>query len=173
LGDLAALIRRTADELRKTYPDYRDAGLSNALIVQAALAEAERLCAPEYSNAIAALLARMIPSVLPENAEDDRRPAQLMIPGIELDPWFAIFHEEKDGPAGWKLSRDCTPNDIRRMLDHRQADIDGRIAERHKLVIWHQTALDLGCDPNKPVSTVFFPDEDDDRPDPPEDRPRP
>jgi len=171
LGRLFRLIRASAEKLAKARGEtYDHHGLPNALIVNAVLDEAVGYCEAEFRSVIAALLAQLVPTVLGRNKGDDE-PAfapQTILPGLYIPRWLAVPPDENDeqGQDGWKLSRDVTPNELTRIIEAREQDILGRIVEKGKLVLARDTALDLGCDPNEPISTVI---DDDEGPSPPSD----
>jgi hypothetical protein len=134
--------------------DYAAIGLPNAVIVEAALDAAVALCRFEVRNTVAELLSRMVPSVLGDGLEM-RALVQPMIPGLQMPSWYAVVPIDKKGPSGWKKDRDTTPNELSRIIDHRQADIDGRVVEKNKFVLLRATALELGCGEDEPLSKVF------------------
>lgn len=163
---LADLIRQTAEDLTGRLNDYTERGLTNAQIVAAAQPRAQVLCADETAALVGDLLAHMVPNVLTQNADTSPTIGQEMIPGLDLPRWFAVpAATDLDGRSGWKRALDVTPNEIERIIEYRRADIIGRQVEMNKLVLWRATALDQGCDPDAPVSTVFG-DDAKDRPAP-------
>jgi hypothetical protein len=166
VGKLIRLIRAGADRLAKEGgEDYKYNGLQNAAIVTAILSEAAVYCQPEYDAAIASLLSHMVPLVLGGGArEDDAELTQHLIPGLEIPEWLAVPPDENEaGRDGWKRSPDVSPNELTRIIDARDKDILGRMVEKQKLVLTRDTALELGCGPNDPISTVFGDDDDDTR----------
>jgi len=161
---LVRLIRAGADRLADNADEnYKYRGIQNAGIVNAVQAEAEALCQPEYAATIATLLSTMVPLVLGGKAQDDIAVvAQEIIPGLDIPEWLAVPREEDDqGRDGWKRALDVTPNELTRIIATREKDIEGRMVEKNKLVLTRDTALEVGCDPNEPISTVFG-DEDED-----------
>jgi hypothetical protein len=169
-GQLVDLIRSTADKLRRTELDYRTVGLRNRAIVNAMLDDAVTLGRSEHREMMATLLGRFVPSVLGERLTGEAVVVQPLIPGLELSDWFSVpppngaKHSE-----GWKKDRDVTPAELQRIIDHRFEIIQGHNVERNKFVLLRDTARELGCADDQPISTVF----PEDRPDPPrpEDRP--
>jgi hypothetical protein len=162
-----SLIRKVAEDLRREDDDYAEIGLVNSAIVTGCLSEAREIMRREFDEMVAGYLAARIPIVLPKPSETEET-RYLTLPGLNLPVWLAIPREDK-GEFGWKFQPDVTPNQLTRVIDHRQKEIDGRITEKQKLAILRDTALEMGCDPNEPIKTVF----DGDRSKSPPDRPRP
>lgn len=172
-----ALIRRVAFEKRRARePDarqqYAERGLQNNEIVTAAQREAEVILRGHHSAMVANYLSTRIPLVLPSQGKDERREFIALLPGLNLPSWFAVPQdEESKGPFGWKFQSDVTPNQLDRIIDHSQKDIDGRLVAKNKLVLLRETALELGCDPDDPVSSVLDGEPDD--PPSPDEHPHP
>jgi hypothetical protein len=152
-----SLLRKVAIKLSSTSPDYIKRGLHNREIVQSAIAEAEEILRLEYRGVVSAYLMARIPVVLPSPDDDEDEPTAFisLLPGLDLPVWMAIPAEDARGPAGWKQQPDLTPNQLQRVINHQSADIEGRIIAKNKLVILRETALDRGCDPDKPISSVL------------------
>lgn len=168
-GELTGLIYRTAKSLRGDGKDadYRRSGLANAQIVTAALSQAIELVGEHIDALVAEFLAGLIPKVLGDGVVGETIIDDPMIPGLILPLWMPCL-PENDGAAGWKRERDMTPDELDRLIEHRAKIIQGHQVERRKLIILRDEALNRGCDPDAPVSSVFV---DIRVPSPPEDRP--
>lgn len=148
-----SLIRREAFAQKVKDESYKERGLTNSTIVSACLGEARDIMRRQYDEMVSGYLAIRIPLVLPEPSETEPT-RYLTLPGLDLPAWLSVPPEDK-GEFGWKFQPDVTPNQLTRLIDHRQKDIDGRIAEKQKLAILRDTAVELGCDPDDPISKVF------------------
>lgn len=168
-GQLVELIRDTADQLRLTEVDYKTAGLRNAAIVNAMLDDAMKLGRREHREMMATLLARFVPSVLGERITEEAVIIQPLIAGLELSDWFAVPSVDHTGD-GWKKDRDVTPDELDRIVEHRRAILVGHSVEMNKFILLRDTARELGCADDQPISTVF-PEDGKDPPPRPEDRP--
>lgn len=171
-GQLASLISETAVTLRGDGKDasYRRGGLANAQIVTAALPQAREIVGEHIDALTAEFLSGLVPKVLGDGIQPPRVVEPAMIPGLHLPMWMPCLpSEEEGGAAGWKRDRDMTPHELDRLIEHRLEIIRGHQIERQKLVLLRETAVELGCDMDDPVSTVF-PDATPTRPRP-DDRP--
>lgn len=158
-----SLIRRIAEKNRKEDPEYHHRGLTNPQLVQACLDEAKDILRRDTDELVSGYLAARIPIVLPAPSPSERT-RFLTLPGLDLPIWLPVPHEEKGG-AGWKYQPDLTPNELTKIIAHRELDIEGRIVEKNKLVLLRATALDKECGPDDPISTVFGKDPDAPQPD--------
>lgn len=148
---LHALIEHTAERLRRS-DEYRrlGKGLRNEVIVQEALGEAKTMCQRELDGTISTLLAGMVPQVL--GASKTEQAIQPLLPGLNLPAWFPV--PEPFG-FGWRRDKDCSPNNLTTIIEKRNSAAIGYQAETTKYVLLRDTALDRGCDPERPISTVF------------------
>ena len=167
-AQLTDLIRRTADSLRSTETDYRTAGLRNAAIVTAMLDNAVELARDQQREMMATLLSRVVPSVLGERITGEAAVIQPLLPGLELSDWFAVPSHDHSG-EGWKKDRDVTPNELDRIIEHRREILVGHSVVLNKFRLLRDTARELGCADDQPISTVF--PEDRKGPARPDDRP--
>lgn len=163
-----SLIRRVAEARKKTEPEYAERGLPNGLLVQACLDDAKNIMRRQYDEMVSGYLAVRIPIVLPAPSPTERT-SFATLPGLDLPVWLSVPSADKHG-SGWKYQPDLTPNDLTRVIKHREQDIEGRVVEKNKLVLLRDTALEQGCAPDDPIGTVFDADEPDDGP---RDEPRP
>jgi hypothetical protein len=174
-GEIVDLIRATANNLRSTTDKaererYREHGLSNAAIVNAMLDDAVELVRDNQPAMVATLLSRIVPSVLGERITGQPTFIQPLLPGLELADWFAVPSPNHSG-AGWKKDRDTTPPELRRIIEHRREIVVGQQVELNKFILVLDTAIELGCGEDQPISTVFPLDDDNKDPPRPDDRP--
>lgn len=173
-------IRAAAYKLRaENLKEKKDPGFSNADIVERITDEVHKLFASHYRALTQHYLSTQVPLVL-EGKTAERRvstPIQLGLGlehAIELAEWLAVPSvEDEDNKKGdaWKIPRDCSPNELERIENRRDSRIKKEQAENEKIRIIRTTALERGCGPDDPISTVF-PGENDRRPPQPDDRPR-
>jgi hypothetical protein len=154
-----SLIRRVAEARKKTDPDYAERGLPNGLLVQACLEDAKDIMRRQYDEMVSGYLAVRIPLVLPAPSPTERT-SFATIPGLDLPVWLSVPSADQHG-SGWKYQPDLTPNEITRVIKHREQDIEGRVVEKNKLVLLRDTALEQGCEPDDPIRTVFDGDDPD------------
>lgn len=155
LHSLAQLIRDSADKLRSEDEHYFDRGLPVSSIAHGALEAAMEACSMEFRSTVGALLSRMVPVVLGSREDQILSARQPMILGLDLPEWYCVPTAEGRAQPGWKKDEDVTPNELTRIIAHRDEDIRGRQVERNKLVILRDTALEAGCAPDAPLSSVF------------------
>lgn len=166
-----ALIRRGAAELKFIEPDEYSRGLRNQTIRQHVQERAENILARQFKTTVEIYLSTRIPLVLAKRSTDEFHTFQSCLPELKLPEWLNV-PSDTDGDTqhgGWKLEVDATPNQLTRLIDHRDEIIRGHEIEREKYVLLRATALDKGCDPDAAIRTVFFPD--DKKPPSPEIRP--
>jgi len=160
---LDTLIERKAVELRGdgTSEEYRESGITNAQIVQAAIPEAREILADSFDEMVADRLSTRVPQVLGKKKDDPVGHTLFAALGLpDLPVWIAIPVSREDGGHGpdyWKqlLDGDPTPSELDRVIDGRNKEIAGRITENEKLRILRDTAKARGCVPDRPISTVF------------------
>jgi hypothetical protein len=158
---LDTLIERKAVELRGdgSSEEYRESGITNAQIVQAAIPEARKILAGSFDEMVADRLSSRVGQVLGKKQDDPVGHtlfAGLGLPALPV--WVAIPPPKGDGgPDYWKqlLDGDPTPSELDRVIDGHDKDIEGRITENEKLRILRDTAKARGCVPDRPISTVF------------------
>lgn len=175
---LCQLTETTRADLRaKDSADYFFAGLKTNTIVKAMFSDAKPFFeadAHELDGAIVAVLTKVVDDVMRDlTGEDAPRAQQVLLPGLELPEWLSVPPATGKGLHGWKSVPDCTPNQLKRVIDSRTAEIAKEETELAKLTILLETARRLKCDPDKPISTVLGhkpprpPSGDEDHPPPP------
>lgn len=158
---LDTLIERKAVELRGdgTSEEYRESGITNAQIVQAAIPEAREILAGSFDEMVADRLSTRVPQVLGKKKDDPVGHTLFAGLGLpDLPVWIAIPPQKGDGgPDYWKqlLDGDPSPSELDRVIEGHDNEIAGRVAENEKLRILRDTAKARGCVPHLPISTVF------------------
>lgn len=158
---LDALIERKAIELRGdgTSEEYRESGITNAQIVQAAIPEAKEILVGSFDEMVADRLSTRVPQVLGKKKDDPVGHTLFSGLGLpDLPVWIAIpAPTEEGGPDYWKqlLDGDPTPSELDRVIEGHNREIAGRITENEKLRILRDTAKARGCVLDQPISSVF------------------
>jgi hypothetical protein len=168
---ICQLIRAAAYTLRdEKKRKGEDTGIKNPEIVERIKHDVHALFSRHYLSLTEHYLSTQVSTVL-EGRGAERSISSPIIPGLNIAEWLAIPPDDHKGPDHWKLPRDCSPNDLERNEKTRRARIQKETAELEKIRILRTTALERGCDPDEPISTVF----DDDHPPPlgPVDHPSP
>jgi hypothetical protein len=156
---LAGLLKRTAEQMADQVEDYDTIGLRNKAIIRTAMPDIKKLCQPELDGVMGSLAARMLPTVLGNESPGEDEPVIVpnpVIPGLEIPEWSSVpLPKEIMGLPGWKRTRDLTPQQLKRIIDHRDNDLEGRRKERNKYELLRAEAVRRGCGPNDPIRTVF------------------
>jgi hypothetical protein len=160
---LDGLITFAAAQLKVTKPEEYKRGLRNDEIVTATQEKAEELFKRHHRETIAALVATRVPLVLARRVGPAHH-FSACLPELGLPEWVNIpapqDDYDDDEVVGWRMERDATPNQLTRLIKHRDEIIRGHEVQRNKYVLLRDTALEKGCEPDRPLRTVFFPDDD-------------
>lgn len=163
-NQLAILLKQTAERMANTVDDYETIGLRNKAIIREAMPSIKKLCHPELDGVMGSLAARMLPTVLGNEGTGEDDPVivtNAVIPGLEIPEWSSVpLPKEIMGLPGWKRTRDLTPKQLKRIIDHRDNDLAGRRKERDKYELLRAEAVRRGCGPDEPIRTVFDPPDD-------------
>jgi hypothetical protein len=154
LRDKARLAAEAAKAKGEPEPEYPKHGFAPQDVVRNRFDSILELVTPEWKETIFILATRMVPSVLGETPQASL--VEPIISGLELPRWFSVPAEPNGTrAAGWVKDRDASPNQIQRVVDHKDADILGRQVERNKFVLLRAQAIEEGCELDQPISTVF------------------
>jgi hypothetical protein len=162
VAQINSKIRAAAFVLRAEKREHgEDTGVRNHEIVNRIKHDVHAILSRHFLLLTEHYLSTQVSIVLEGRTAERRISTIRILPGLELPEWLAVPPDTHKGSDVWKVSMDCSPNELKRIENTRSRRIVAEQAELEKIRVIRQTAESLDCDPDEPISTVF-----DDKPPP-------